>query len=533
MKIDNVEKDVLDTKYENFNLIYRKQDEALPHLLKIVGDYWREERNDLSKSNFMSSAHLELTISGLEYCIRWIISSPGKHIKLPKANNFNLDREASDLLIWGTQYHMLVLDHVAYRKKLIQARIDEANKTIEFMPTTNFSKRFLLAQSIDSRTSLSTLFSGLPLDAIKADFTLWKNHLKFYETGIDSTINASKLIQAYPAILEWLESFVLTEIDPMDSLGDYTLDDFRKFFAALFLHCTYWTWIEDDTDRLLGDEHFLGTLILNLKEGEMIEWLHSISEVSLKSLKSILRDFTLNIAHRNSRLANQPFVKSSRGIIYLLPRLFVSVDPLRMLSGSLLYNPNGRKIYERIIETISSAQLSKIPAIFKGQEFVVWQEKEFVDISGRIYTPDLIVFDKAHNQLLISDYKHSLSPFSIGEVLNKLDRFAKDIGQVQRYIKAAKNTSDWIKEYSKNSIIGLLVYRYPMPLAVTLDKDIVVTNLLSLENSFSSQRADSLADLVLSLQNRLDLSNELEDLMLIPMEIQVDEWKYIRYYVGK
>src|SRR5689334_19209484 len=125
MKIDDVEKDILDTKYEKFNLIYRKQDEALPHLLKIVGDFWREENNDLAKSDFLSSAHLELTISGLEYCIKWIISSPGKYIKLPRANDFILDREALDFLAWGSQYHMLVLDHVAYRKKLLQAKIDE------------------------------------------------------------------------------------------------------------------------------------------------------------------------------------------------------------------------------------------------------------------------------------------------------------------------------------------------------------------------------------------------------------------------
>ena len=533
MKIDDVEKDVLDTKYEKFNLIYRKQDEALPHLLKIVGDYWREARNDLPKSEFLSSALLESTMSGLEYCIKWIILSPGKYIKLPKANNFILDKEASEFLDWGIQYHKLVLDHVAYRKKLIQVKIDEEHKTIEFMPTTDFSKQFLLTQSMDAQTSLHTLFSGLPLGAIKADFPLWKNNLKFNETGIDSTISASRLFNAYPATLRWLESFVLPEISSTDFLGDYTLNDFRKFFAALFLHCTYWTWIEDSTDKLLGDEHLLGTLVLTLKRDEMIEWLSSISEVSPKSLKALVNDFTLNVTHRNSRLANQPFVKSAKDIVYLLPRLFVSVDPLRMLSGSLHHNPNGRKFYERIIETISSAQLTRIHPMFESLEFVVWREKRLVDNLGKTYTPDLIVFDKTHNQLLVADYKHSMNPTGVGEVLNKLDSFAKDIGQVQKYIKAVKNTSDWIKEYSAGSIIGLLIYRYPMPLPVTLNKDVVVTNLLSLENSLLSQHPGSLTDLALSLQNRLDLSNEVEDLQLIPMEIQVDDWKYIRYFVGK
>ena len=64
MKIDDIERDILDKKHEKFNLMYRKQDEALPHLLKIVGDFWREERNHFSKTDFLSSAHLQLIVSG-------------------------------------------------------------------------------------------------------------------------------------------------------------------------------------------------------------------------------------------------------------------------------------------------------------------------------------------------------------------------------------------------------------------------------------------------------------------------------------
>jgi len=522
-----VETNVLDTQYKKYKITLRPQDEAIPHLLKVTGDIWRELTNSPLQNNRVSKTTFDNILGGLGHCIRWTINSPSRQVHLPRASYQELDREAVDFLRWGIHYHMLYLDHVAWSRGWLEATIDEGSHTIEFSYGSNFDKRFLATQLFDlEKTSLSQRVR-LSDKALEADFPQWMKLFRFNGQGFNVTKDVTKLETAYRAVERWLDKIAFPEINDEEVFGGYSLREFKKFFAALFLHCEYLTWLEDRVDNLLEDENALGSLLLALDKDSMIEWLVEISGVDRGAMKAIIDDLTFVASSVHASLVNQPFVKSSQGNLYLLPRLFARIDPLRLLSGALNKSELGRKTYGRIVESVSSKVLEQIRSSFDTERFDVWKERTFLDKSGKQHTPDLIVFDKDNRELLIAEYKHSIVPFGPSEVDYRVRELKKGLEQVQGYIEGlSKSSSSWISSLPVRRVFALLIYRFPMPMPIPSDLSIGIASWSALSRKMLPRFSGSLSELYNWVRTRPDLNGQLRPLRIEYFDIQVSDWKY-------
>ncbi len=524
-----VETNILDKQYKKYRLALRRQDEAIPHLLKVTGDFWRELTNSPSQSNRVSKPTFDVVLGALGHCIRWIINSPPSQVHLPRVSSRELDEEAADFLGWAIHYHMLYLDHVAWSRGWLEAIVDEDSRTIEFSFRTDVDKQFLVAQLVDLEETVLSQRAKLSDEALSADFSQWMKAFEFDGQGFSVAQDVTELKTAHSAVEDWLSTIVFPEIDGEEVLGGYSLREFQRFFAALFLHCEYMTWVEDRADYLLGDEHELGTLLLSLDKDSMIEWLAGISKVRRRAVKAIVDDLTFDASSLHASLMNQPFVKSSQGNLYLLPRLFARIDPLRLLSGALNKSKSGRKAYGRIIESVSNTVLEQICSSFDIGRFRVWKEETFVDRSGKKHTPDLIVLDKDNGELLIAEYKHSIVPFGPSEVIYRVEEFEKALEQVHGYVEGLSNSS-WMSSLPApvSTIFALLIYRFPMPIPVPSGLSIGIVNWSTLSKQMQPRFSGSLSELYSWSRTRPDLNSQLRSLRTEHFDIQVSDWKYRR-----
>ncbi len=525
--IREIEANILDKEFLKFKLMHRSQDDAIPHMLKIVGDFWRESDDNVT-SPALFKPKVDLLLGGLSHCIRWIVSSQEKIIKLPKATNFELDQEAIDFLGWGMHYHMLFTDHVAWSRGMINASIDESSRTIEFSFKSVFDTKLYLANLLEFERTIQLEADKLPLAALETDFPKWKSYLRFDGKTFRTADNTSQFNTAYSAIIDWLNDIVFPEIDRNENINGYSLNEFFQFYSSLLIQCVYWKWIEDSFDSKFGDENPLGSSIIALSRSAMVKWLKELSRLEKKIIEAILNDLTFDNRRANLYLIFQPFVKSSKDNLYLLPRLFTQADPLRLFSGALNKSDTGRKAYEKIIEPTSFAMVQKIISVLeKNHRLQIFHEKKFIDDSGKEYSPDLIVFDKSNQELLIADYKHSLSPFGPAEVFYKLSEFEKAIRQIRGYLVGAKG-SKWVQSFKPSKVICLLVFRYPMLIPINGYPDIAITNWDLLIERLSNSPDETFSELVEFLKLLPETIKGIEPLRTEKFEIKVADWTYRR-----
>lgn len=334
-QIRRVERELLDKEYSKFPLLRRDPTLAIGHLLKVVGDLWRDLGSARDSDQHGHRTLLELTLSGVGHCIRWINIFGTRELVLPPASWRSLDEEALDLLTWGTNYAQLTVDHVAWSRGLLEAHIDTANKVITFSNSSDIDGKFLLDQRADYQTSLTEVIAACPTQEMQRDFGRWRRRFRVIEGGFDYDESLARSLPSYPAIVVWLKGYVLPGVDEEYDLGGYSLIEFLCFFATLFINCTFWCWLEDSLDHVLGEEHDFGSSMLLLEERSMHQWLERMSGLRPTSVRSIVGALTFDISRLGSVITRQPIVPSPDRHLVLLPRLIALSDPNRLLAGAM------------------------------------------------------------------------------------------------------------------------------------------------------------------------------------------------------
>ncbi len=527
--IRRVEEEILDQEYTKFKIPHRDRNLALGHLLKTAGDLWHDERRSQDNRQRFTSARFTIMLGGLGHCIRWLTNTAARRIRLPNATWQELDQEAREFLVWGMQYHLLTIDHIAWSRNMLQANVDIANQIIRFFPASNYDELFLLSQQSDEQRLLEELHNQLPADLLRQDFVHWLRHFKVVHGGFDFAQDMVRQFESYPQIVRWLEASVLPDVGADEDLGGFSLDEFRHFFAALFMNCNFWMWVEDGYDDLFGSEHDFGSSMLTLPQPAMMRWLQHMSALRLESVKAIVSVLTYDTSNLHASLTNQPFVRSANGRLFLLPRLVALSNPGRMLVGAMNKGA-GRRIYERMIKGQSSIALSRLARAFQDAGFEVWQEKKIQGDRGPL-TPDLIVFDKRHRELLIADYKHALSPVGPSETIYKLRELEKGLGQIRGYLAAMTNPTNWppeIQASGVNTIMGLLIFGHPMSIPMGTDAEIAVVNRPTLHEYLARSSPAALSAVVDWARTRPELGFRLGMLREHHLSIKVSDWTYVR-----
>jgi hypothetical protein len=413
---------------------------------------------------------------------------------------------------------------------MLQASVDSINKIIKFFPVSNFDQVFFLSQQIELQQILEALFNTLPTQVLGRDFQKWKKQFRVVDRGFDFPPALARKLPSYTAVANWLEECLLPNVNPAQDLGGYSLIEFRHFFATLFINCNFSMWLEDSFDSTFGSVNDFGTLVLTLPYKSMITWLQKMSGLKISSIKAIVTAFTFDASDLHSSLTVQPFVLSSTRHLFLLPRLIALSDPGRMLVGAMNKGV-GRPIYAKLVESISRTALSEIAAMFRDLGLEVWQEKKIIDYNGKELTPDLIILDRNKSELIVADYKHSLTPVGPSEVIYKLSELQKGLKQVHSYLAAVRSEKtriSGIRQQGTNNIMGLLIFGNPMIVPMYIDPDVAITTRHSLKQQLTRQHFTALSDLLIWIRTRPDLPFKQDEMKEHTIEIMVSEWKYSR-----
>lgn len=533
--IREVETKILDQKYTQFSLFYRPTEMALVHLLRMYAHIEREVKNseEFADMSFLKRVSVSQSmLNSLGHCIRWLADPPRQPIALPLATERELDMEALQWLAWGKDYARLVADHSAWTKNIVTGAIDNSTKTITFTYPANQNLLSLLHQSAAQQRIEDDHSAEIPFAALEPYFAEWLQSLLEHR-GVFQAPHAIVDVQARAIALSWLARTVWPELRPEMALGGYTLQDFRQLFAGLFVNSLFVSWAEDRMDVLHGPENEAGSIVIIHNEREMSRWLASLTGITEPAARALLTDLTFDARHWHSSLANQPFVRSRTGQYFLLGRLISSLDPARMLAGALIHGQKER-YYNQIGRQFEEPVLREMEAVLTRRGFAVLRDRS-IKSGGDTITPDLLVFDQAQNTLLVADYKHHLTPLSTLDVINRrreLQEGRQGIAQVRRYLRfVAANRAVVSRQLqadvSTAALVGVLIFRWPMPIPLEETPDVILSDWTSLKARLETPEPTTLPELVDWMRARPDCGIELERWWYETERIEVDDWAYL------
>jgi hypothetical protein len=229
-----------------------------------------------------------------------------------------------------------VLEHVAWSRGITRGKVDETSKTICFEYPADLNGFFLLTQAISEEWHTDSQLREVPFEALREGFTSWVKRSTTEFIGAQ-TIRGSEVSAAYSRIaLVWLEKALWPELSGSIDLQGYTLDEFRHFYAALFVYSQYCAWAEDHMDMRYGSDNDAGSIVISGLQPEIVSWLAEMSGVKRDSLASIIEDLTFDADDFYSTIMTRPFVQLANGSIYLLARVFSMLDPMRVLADVLI-----------------------------------------------------------------------------------------------------------------------------------------------------------------------------------------------------
>jgi hypothetical protein len=528
--IRQIEKNTLDQEYKKYNIIYRPSDLAIMYLLKVFGDALRDIENDpqLKFSNFQAFYFVNHCVGGLSHCLRWLSQTVELSFQI-KVSNVQLEKEARELLWWAMDYDTLCREHIAWSRGLNDVDIDRTSKYIKFYPKESSGAFFCFTQlvsEIDFGNYNAKLRSSSDL---KTNFIHWFKEAKFDYNDISIPWEYPKRSPIYKTVMSWFSKTVFPELPATTDLGGYTLTDFRDCFTALFINCLYYTWVENNFDKLHGLDNWLGSAAISMPKTEMAEWLSEISNVNLSSANCILNDLIFDTSNFHNNFVIQPFVNSKTDTIYTLPRIIANADPRRMLAYALNKGKK-RGYYDKNINLIEKNNLQLIRDAFSSLGFEVLEQKVFFSPDGSKYNPDILIVSKRDKEILVIDYKHFLTPIGTSEVIYKMDEVEKGIDQVNKYINFIKNDkplqTKLILDESEPKVFGLLLFHWPVPVPVKYQENVCIIDWINLNHVLKEKKFDTLSKFINWITERPDLQTNPQKFSWVPREIKVSDWTY-------
>ena len=495
--IRKIEEEVLDRVYQSYSLLSKPEDLAITRLLKVTGDTLRDFSGRSGENYDALSKHTigSLLTRALSHCLRWVCSDcpAGPAVQGPQWKDE--DEEASALLQWGTQYARLATDHVAWSNSLLRAGVDSRNKIITFYPPEDFDFDFFFRQcEADLRYWYDDVYSSFPSQSYQAIYEIWKQSIVFSDGEFDFDPEVIASHEEFLVIERWMASLMFPELPETCTIGSYNLAELRRFFSVLYIISSCIFDLESHVDNDLGEENWLGSLTFQDERPRLIEWLAHATGLAVTAVDPIVDDLTLNPTRFHCSITTTPFVLSRSNTLFLLPRLFSILDPQRSFACSLTCG-TGRKNYDRISTLVENLHLFKLAEILSHYGLKVYRERKLVAPDGSIITPDFLVFDNCTSDVLVIDYKNALAATSVSEVTSRLKEYRKGVSQVGRYVEVLTRSTQLLKPFLGQllpldplpvNIVGLLLFRVPMPLPVPKIESVVVDDWYSLRKRLKS-----------------------------------------------
>jgi hypothetical protein len=276
----------------------------------------------------------------------------------------------------------------------------------------------------------------------------------------------------------------------------------------------------------MGDE--LGSTCFTIPAGaDGSAMLSALSGVAAKACRHFLDDLSFDVGRKQSSLTVQPFVRTRFGITLIAPRLITALNPQRVWAG-FLNKSSKRSIYSRLVGTAEKRSLDRIATRFRDSGFEVVVEP---NISGgkRASTPDLLVYSRPANELLIIEYKHALSPSNVAETLSRLVDLEQWWNKVENYRQLALDNR-YIRDVfsissSETRVFALLLLRWPIPAPLAPPENIAVIDWPALSTQLTALPTE-LGDLVHWIQTRPDVPQPLRTERVTYQIISVGGWTF-------
>lgn len=520
-----VEHTVLDREYRRFDFIYRNYEVAILCLLRTFGDQVRDMIYDPDLATKTEKQNLmDRRADGLGHCLKWIIGEP-EHTLLPPDNRPEaITREALDLLDWGASYHELYLDHVALTKGEKVARVDRESKTIEIRFSEPFDPFFFFTQKADGIDYATSHYAAMPTEELNAEFQHWS------ATAPSRLRSVRPGERAHEAAARWADDLIWPELGPDTSLDGFSLGDYRRVFAGLFVNCVFRAGLEDVEDQARGTIHTRSSVLVEFQHERMTEWLAEIGGVDETAAREILDELTLDTTRPLPTIAYQPFVRSKANRMYLLPRLIPYFDAARALSQIL--NTGGRqRVFAGLGERITDAQLKRIAEVFVNLGLDVVADRP-LRYEGREIRPDLLLYDRASDYLLVADYKNMINPVGPAQSISNIKNIRKYVAKVREYVRVVMSDLSVLRARipalsETPTVCGLLLFRDPTPLPLDPEPPVAMANWFSLKKLLLGGVYEDLPGLVAWMANRPDLAIRPGSYRLEKFQAKVGDWRYV------
>jgi len=532
--IRKVESEVLDKQHASLRLIRRRTDLAIGHLLKAFGDSTRDLQHDRDPNKFRATRYkVNAMVYGLGHCLRWLLAEPIRSILQADDSWQTLGVEAAEFLRWGIQYGQLANDHTAWSHGLIDASFDGQAKRIVFYTPKAAESRYFVRQVEAQQTSVDARVHERPDRVLREDCMVWCKEMSTSPHGL-RTPSRPRPSDVMDSVLEWFSATVLPAIPPSMDLGGFTLEQFRRVVAHLYVISLYQSWCEDAVDQVQGLTNQLGSQPWSMPKRRFIVWLSESTAVSPGATDVITRLLTFDPAEIHSRITCQPLIVTVDGTVLLSPRIVSLLDIERGLIGAM--NRTGRKrIYDDLINTIERHHRRELLSDFRRvSNWATIDERDFKTGIEKV-SPDFVAWESHTDRFLIADYKHALEPLGPVEVKSKMSELSKWIAKLKKYIAFFRRhpkllTSAFPErrlDTNATEIDGMILTRWPLPLPVGEDESVAIADRGAFASLARSRPNLSFQDLLSWASTRPDVPCPLAT-RLIEQHISVEEWTYVR-----
>jgi len=533
-KIRKFETEILDKWHENFAFYQYSEDIVIPYLLQVYGDIERYRENLIGAGHDETamSFYLNNMLHGVGHCVRWIMTQKTpKVLDTSSTTVLEIHDMAADFLGWGTGYHMIAQEFIAWSRKIKSAILDEANKHITFMNPEGYDYSTIYDKQILYRERMQAEFLSYPHDEMETEFAEWIKDIDFTKPPIANHLNweRGKSSKSYLLLYTKMSAIIFPELSEKTDFAGYNLQNLRTFYALFFLNFYFIRWVESVLDSQSGKNLSFGSNPLYLSDIQFERLASRMTGLSINVSKAIISDLTFNPNNLHTSISIQPFIRSSTGTYFILPNLFSQLEPSRMILGAL-NKGSKKKEYDRLINIIEKANLTAVhDLVGKISRCSIYLER-VLKFEGRQIHPDLILIDINGKNLLVVDYKHFIGPITASEVDYKMNELSKANRQVQNYIeligKMSKIGAHDVKGFS---IYGLIITHKPLPVPIPVNNFIPILDLgtfTTIAKSVIDQGHD-LDELIALVKNNKN-ANPKNIFTAFESEIQVGEWKVKR-----
>jgi hypothetical protein len=537
-----VERDILDDFHMRYPLLSRNANGAIAAVLRVFVDLLRELNTGAIPKDTEHAKEKTANegFRGIAHCLRWIRICCPRLNTVPNPGEKVLLAEARDLLRWGVSFDALYNQHTAYSrrirgKRLVEAKVDNENKTITFLPQ-QVDPRFFISQVEAQRAENARQSVAYPDADLSKLSKPWFDSTRPGRAGIrfdDTKIVSSGALQI---AVDWLSTTCLPDLSDNRSLGEFSVGGLRHVLAAIHVASLFRVRREDVSDSHRGP---VLSHVLTLRWHDLIEWIHRLSEVSRPEISAIISLLTFDNEPERVTLAHKPFVLGCDEQVYFAPRLFLDLNLSHMVVGAMNLTPRGRSQYNAVSNQITSSFTQDVAARIKVgclSDAQSVSERTFQVPNEVPITPDIVLMSRDAGQLLVVDVKSSFPPFGVGYIHEDLLELEKENdgwkAKMKRYISVFKNVPQILSQHfdvngkAAPNVYGLFVLRWPFPIPTEFGEGIGAIDwptLLEELNRGDGRR--SFRELHNWICERPDVS-VVRNLVWTEKRVLVDDWTY-------